>query len=43
MCINTVSLPNVSQYGDISIYCCISSAMFTEIENNFTSALKPSN
>ena len=25
MCIDTVSLPNVSRYGDISIYCCISS------------------
>ena len=24
MCIDTVSLPNVSQYGDILIYCCIS-------------------
>ena len=24
MCINTVSLPNVSRYDDISIYCCIS-------------------
>ena len=24
MCIDTVSLPNVSWYGDISIYCCIS-------------------
>ena len=24
MCIDTVSLPNVSRYGDISIYCCIS-------------------
>ena len=25
MCIDTVSLPNVSRYGDISIYRCISS------------------
>ena len=25
MCIDTVSLPYVSRYGDISIYCCISS------------------
>ena len=25
MCIDTVSLPDVSQYDDISIYCCISS------------------
>ena len=25
MCIDTVSLPNVSRYGDILIYCCISS------------------
>ena len=24
MCIDTVSLPNVSRYDDISIYCCIS-------------------
>ena len=24
MCIDTVSLPNVSRYGDISIYRCIS-------------------
>ena len=24
MCIDTVSLPNESRYGDISIYCCIS-------------------
>ena len=24
MCIDTVSPPNVSRYGDISIYCCIS-------------------
>ena len=28
MYINTVSPPNVSRYGDISIYCCISS-MYT--------------
>ena len=26
MCIDTVSVPNVSRYGDISIYRCISSA-----------------
>ena len=26
MCIDTVSLPNVSRYDDISIYRCISSA-----------------
>ena len=24
MCIDTVSLPDVSRYDDISIYCCIS-------------------
>ena len=24
MCINTVSLPNVSRYDNILIYCCIS-------------------
>ena len=26
MYINTVSLPNLSRYGDISIYCCISNS-----------------
>ena len=28
MCIDTVSLPNVSRYGDISIYCCNSNASY---------------
>ena len=27
MCIDTVSPPNVSRYGDISIYCCISDVL----------------
>ena len=30
MCIDTVSLPNVSRYADISIYCCISSFHYTQ-------------
>jgi len=28
-CIDTVSLPNVSQYDNISIYCCISNGYYT--------------
>ena len=28
MCIDTVLLPNVSQYADISIYCCISNSCY---------------
>ena len=35
MCIDTVSQPNVSRYGDILIYCCISKAC-TEKSLHFT-------
>ena len=33
MCIDTLSLPNVSRYGDISIYCCISISNFIKKTN----------
>ena len=41
MCIDTVSLPNVSRYDDISIYRCISS-MSTQTALNMYHLLKAS-
>ena len=35
MCIDTVSPPNVSRYGDISIYCCISNTYTVHIYTYF--------